>query len=142
MKDLTNGLDVFVKIGPKSSKSLGIPHTRATVVWGGVRRPGAGKDEFIRKITGDYADTVFLDGHPVWKLETDFAQRPSPRIAEDLLLPSDARFRIDRAMLIDGIIPAAEEAKCLLEQLQRRDDKLRSTPVEIRSTGRRRSSTL
>jgi hypothetical protein len=45
-------------------------------------------------------------------------------------------------MLIDGRMEVAEEAKILLEQLQRRDEKLRATPVGIRPMGRRRSSTL
>jgi hypothetical protein len=125
MKDLTHNLEVQVKVSPKPSKQRGIVQPRATTIWGGVRARGAEKEAFITKITGDYAEMIYLDGQPVWKLETDFARRPSVKIDEDELLPSDCRFRIDRSMLIQGDVVTAEEAKVLLENMQRQDSKLR-----------------
>jgi hypothetical protein len=125
MKDITNDLEVHVKISPKPSKQRGIVHPRASTIWGGVRRHGSTKDAFMSRITGDYAGIVNLDGQPIWKLEHDFAQRPIVKIDEEELLPSDCRFRIDRSMLIQGDISMAEEGKLLLENLQRRDAKLR-----------------
>jgi hypothetical protein len=47
------------------------------------------------------------------------------QIDENELLPSDCRFRIDRSMLIQGDVSGAEEGKILIENLQRRDVKLR-----------------
>jgi hypothetical protein len=125
IKDLTHNLEAHVKVGPKASKQRGIVQPRATTIWGGVRTNGAAKDSFLMRITGDYAGTVYLDGEPVWRLERDFAHRPSVKVEEEELLPSDCRFRIDRALLIQGDADAAEEAKTLVENLQRCDAKLR-----------------
>lgn len=127
LKDLTNRLEVKVKVAPKASKARGIVKPQATTVWGGVRAEGAPKDVFLAKITGDYAGVVCLDGVGVWSLETDFAVRPCVKVDDDELLLSDCRFRIDRAMLIQGDMEAAEHAKGLLEELQRCDAKLRGT---------------
>jgi hypothetical protein len=126
MKDITHNLEVHIKISPKASKVRHIKNPRATTIWGGVRRHGAEKDAFLTRITGDYADAVFIDGEPVWRLESDFAQRPCAKVEECELLPSDCRFRIDRAMLIQGDITAAGDGKELMESLQRRDRQLRT----------------
>jgi hypothetical protein len=142
MKDVKNGLEVFVEISPKSSKSRGITQSRASVVWGGIRPIGETKDVFIKKITGDYADTLFVDGAPIWNLSRDFAVRPNVVVEPDRLLLSDARFRIDRALVIQGDMEGAEVAKTLLEQLQRRDAKLRAAGPVVGFRKRRRSSTL
>jgi hypothetical protein len=125
MKDLTNDLEMHVEIAPKPSRQRGIAFSRATTIWGGVRRRGAETDAFVTKITGGYAGVICLDGRPIWTIERDFAQRPSVKIDDDELLPSDCRFRIDRSMLIQGNISGAEEGKALLENLQRRDAKVR-----------------
>jgi hypothetical protein len=127
MKDLTNKMEARVKVGPKPSKARGIVKPKATMIWGGVRREGAAKDDYIARITGDYVGVVCLNGEPVWNLETDFASRPSVKVLDDELLLSDCRFRIDRAMMIQGDMEAAESAKALLEELQRRDARLRSS---------------
>jgi hypothetical protein len=41
------------------------------------------------------------------------------------LLPSDARFRLDRNLFIENKLEAADEAKIALEQAQRREEDLR-----------------
>jgi hypothetical protein len=125
MKDVTNDLEMHVEIAPKPSKQCKIASSRASTIWGGVRRRGAGTDDFMTKITGDYMSVLCLDGQPIWEIERDFAQRPSMKIDESELLPSDCRFRIDRSMLIQGNVSGAEEGKTLMENLQRRDAKLR-----------------
>jgi hypothetical protein len=121
--DLTNQLNATVKVSPKSSKKKGIEHPRATTVWGGVSR--ARQKNLIAKITGDYCDTIYLDGAAAWTIGGCFAQRANIKVENEDLLPSDARFRIDRAALIQGDTIRAEEAKCLLEALQRSDSKVR-----------------
>jgi hypothetical protein len=126
MKDITDNLEFHIKIAPKMSKVRQIHSVRATTIWGGVRRKGADKDAFLIRVTGNYADTIYLDGEPVWRLETDFVQRPCAKVEEDALLPSDCRFRIDRAMLIQGDVAAAGDAKELMQSLQRRDANLRT----------------
>jgi hypothetical protein len=125
MKDVTNNLEVHVEIAPKPSKQRGIISSRASTIWGGVRRRGVGIDDFMTKITGDYVGVLCLDGLPIWEIEHDFAQRPNMKIDESELLSSDCRFRIDRSMLIQGNVSGAEEGKLLIENLQRRDAKLR-----------------
>jgi hypothetical protein len=132
VKDVANGLEGYVKIGPKASKSRGIVQPRATTIWGGVRRIPHEKDVFVTTIIGDYVGDVNLDGEPVWRIETDFAQRPVVKINDDELLLSDARFRIDRCMLILGEVEAADETKRLTETLQRQDAKLRISVAKPR----------
>jgi hypothetical protein len=40
-------------------------------------------------------------------------------------LPSDSRYRFDRNCLIEGDLKKAEEAKTIIERLQRKDNALR-----------------
>jgi hypothetical protein len=123
VKDLTNRLDAKIDTWPKNSKKLGIVHARATTIWGGIARPG--QEGWLAVIHGDYCDTVYINDQVAWKLDGCFASRARVKIPDTDLMPSDARFRIDRALLIRGDLHGAEEAKCLLEMLQRRDAKLR-----------------
>jgi hypothetical protein len=125
VNDIQNGLEAYVKVAPKVSKTRGIVHPRATTIWGGVRRAGAPKDSFLTTITGDYAGTICVDGEPVWNIEADFAQRPCAKVDEEDLLLSDCRFRVDRGTLIQGDMEAADAAKKLVETLQRQDAKMR-----------------
>jgi hypothetical protein len=126
VKDLTNRIESIIHVGPKNSRRRGILHSAATTIWGGVARAGANADEFLVRITGDYCGALCIDDRQVWRLDSCFARRPSAKIeAEDMLL-SDARYRIDRAMLIQRGEGDAEAAKKLLEELQRRDARQRT----------------
>jgi hypothetical protein len=125
VKDLTNHLELKLKVAPKPSKKRRIPHPRATTVWGGVTRYGA--HDFLAMITGDYCDTIYFNGSPAWTITGTTAHRACVKVPDDAMLRSDARFRIDRAMLIRGDMDRAEEAKALLEDLQRRDTRLRTS---------------
>jgi hypothetical protein len=123
MKDLRNSLEAEIEIAPKKSKRRAIPNLRATSVWGGIRRIGA--DKFVSRITGDYAGAVCIDGQIAWDLATNISTRPLTKVNTDELLPSDSRYRIDRGYFIDGDREIAENAKDLLEGLQRKDAHLR-----------------
>jgi hypothetical protein len=127
MRDLTHQLSLRLKVSPKASKHKGIASPRATTIWGGVQAAGAQKYEFCRTISGDYAKEIFIDGRSVWRLDRCFSRRPIGDIPPADLLPSDSRYRIDRAMLLQGDLDAAEHAKVLLETLQRKDVKLRGS---------------
>jgi hypothetical protein len=127
MRDLTHQLCVKLKVFPKASTSKGIVSPRATTIWDRVQTASATKDELCRAITGDYTNEIFIDGRSVWRLDSCFARRPIGEVPPADLLPPDSRYRIDRAMLIQGDVDAAEHAKVLLEVLQRRDVKLRAS---------------
>jgi hypothetical protein len=78
-------------------------------------------------ITGDYCDAIYFNGSPAWTITGTTAHRPCAKVPDEVMLRSDARFRIDRELLIRGDLDGAEEAKALLEALQRRDTNLRTS---------------
>jgi hypothetical protein len=123
MKDLRNGLEAEVQIGSKAVKHHGVAKPRTTSIWGEIWKIGA--KEFISKITRDYARTIYFDGQVMWDLETNISMRPLTKVNDDELLPSYCRSRIDRGYVIQGNEEIAEQAKELLEELQRRDARLR-----------------
>lgn len=126
VKDVTNNLEVYMEISPKKSKARGITNPRVTTVWGGIRPLGKTADaDFTKTITGDYCDSILVDGEVFWNIAKDTSKRPLAVVSDDDLLPSDGRFRIDRSYLIKQSVAEADKAKTLLEELQRRDAKLR-----------------
>lgn len=42
-----------------------------------------------------------------------------------MLLPSDSRFRLDRALLIQNRVDDSDEVKIMIEEMQRREEKMR-----------------
>lgn len=98
---------------------------KATLVQGGVK--SANKDSYSVLIQGDYCDHVFVNEKMAWDIHNDITSRPLNPIPENDLLPSDCRFRIDRGMLINNDMDAADRAKNLIEELQRHDYKLRES---------------
>jgi hypothetical protein len=127
VKDLTNHIESFIHVAPNNSRRRGIRNSVATTIWGGVARAGADADEFMVMINGDYCEALSIDDRQVWRLDSCFARRANVKIEDDDLLPSDARYRIDRSALILSGEDDAEAAKALLEDLQRRDAKQRTT---------------
>lgn len=123
VKDTYNDLVCQVEIAPKADKSRGIPKQRQTTIYGGIL-DGSGKN-YISKITGDYANKVVVDDEELWNIDTKIAHRPLAPVDEDMILPSDCRFRIDRMYLINKKLDIADEAKIIIEEAQRREEKLR-----------------
>lgn len=76
-------------------------------------------------IYGDYCKELYYNNEKVWDINSDFTQRPIKTLSDDLLLPSDSRFRYDRYLFIEGKDSEAEKAKLALETIQRRDEKTR-----------------
>jgi hypothetical protein len=125
VRDVANGLVCRVEIEPKKPKTrtTGLENPVATTVYGGVV-DGTGKT-LVTVLRGDYCGTIYVDDEEVWNIRTDFASRPLGEPPADYLLPSDSRFRIDRAMLLDKRMDDADRAKGFLEEMQRREEKLR-----------------
>lgn len=109
----------------KNKKSKDSPKLKVTSLQGGVK--SSGKDNFSVLIQGDYCDTVFINSTKVWDIKTNITSRPLKEIPACDLLPSDCRFRIDRGMYIQNRMDDADKAKNLIEELQRRDYKLRES---------------
>lgn len=76
-------------------------------------------------IYGDYCKELYFNTEKVWDINSNFAQRPINTLSDDLLLPSDSRYRYDRYLFIEGKSSEAEKAKLALETIQRRDEKTR-----------------
>ncbi|KAK8886369.1 hypothetical protein M9Y10_041832 [Tritrichomonas musculus] len=98
---------------------------KVTAIQGGVK--DTGNSNYSTLIQGDYCNHVFVNDRKIWDIKTDKTSRPSNPISDEDLLPSDCRFRIDRGMLIQGEMDLADKAKTLIEELQRRDYKLRES---------------
>lgn len=130
--DPVNGLQAVVEFEPKKDKKKGITETRATTIYGGVGPAKEGKKgwelekkEFDAEITGDYCKEIMVDGELLFDVESDVVKRAVGEVKDEDLLPSDARFRLDRCYLIRGDNEAADQAKNALEDCQRREAKLR-----------------
>ncbi|OHT13508.1 Oxysterol binding protein [Tritrichomonas foetus] len=123
VKDLTNDVVCSLDIYPKNDRRKGISNSRATTVYGGIK--SSQNNDYSITIKGDYCDTVEANGQEVFNIKTDFASRPKHEIDEVYLLPSDSRFRFDRALLLEKRMNEADEAKNLIEEMQRREEKLR-----------------
>ena len=98
---------------------------KVTTVQGGVKDNE--KNCYSSLIQGDYCNYVFINDKKIWDINIDKTSRPLNPIPDDDLLPSDCRFRIDRGMLIQDDMDAADIAKTLIEELQRHDYKLRDS---------------
>ena len=96
-----------------------------TAIEGGIRR--IGEQNFLSAIHGDYTNVVYINNTKVWDITRDIVQRPIKQVPDDMLLLSDCRYRIDRALLIEGDMKKADKAKLILEECQRHDYKLRDS---------------
>ena len=67
-----------------------------------------------------------LNGEKYWDITIDLSQKPLETIQDDELLPSDCRYRIDRGFLIQDDMESAEKSKKVMEEMQRREAKLRN----------------
>jgi hypothetical protein len=112
-----------VDIAPKKGRVRGLENPTATTIYGCVY-DGTGKN-LVSVVRGDYCGTIYIDDEETWNIKTNFASRPRKEAPEDFLLPSDSRFRLDRAMLLEGRVAEADRAKQFLEHMQRREEKLR-----------------
>ena len=123
VKDVTHNLTVQVEIAPKADRNKGIPKQRQTIIYGGIL-DDTGKN-YISKITGDYTEHIVVDDEELWNIDNKTAHRPTADVGDDMLLPSDCRFRLDRMYLIKDMTEVADEAKVTIEEAQRREEKLR-----------------
>lgn len=126
--DLTHNLSSHIKISPKKNKKIKeLKDPKVTTIYGGILR-GKYSDKnktFLTVIHGDYTDKLYFDGEEIWDIQKDFTCRPLEVLPQDELLPSDCRFRLDRYKLITSDLDTADKAKLIVEELQRRDSKLR-----------------
>lgn len=135
VKDNTHDLSFRIDIYPKNDKKKGITDTRASLVYGGVYRTSKHTNpdgtvnlsqvKFDPIITGDYCDKVFSNGEVVFDIRTDIARRPKSVSDDTALLPSDSRFRLDRSLLIQNKVDQSDEVKIMIEEMQRREEKMR-----------------
>ncbi|OHS93320.1 Oxysterol binding protein [Tritrichomonas foetus] len=129
--DVTNNLICTVEISPKKNLKRGIEYPQASTIYGGVRENDRkikiGNIDYDHIISGDYCYEILYDGEKIWDISSSYAERPSKEISESLLLPSDSRFRLDRVLLIQNDLVEADKAKNALEEIQRREEKLRDS---------------
>lgn len=135
IKDNTHDLSFRVDIYPKTDKKKGITETKASLIYGGVfctskhTNPDGSVNlsqiQYDPLVTGDYCDKVYSNGEVVFDIRTDIAQRPMSTSDDSMLLPSDSRYRLDRALLIQNRIDDADEVKIMIEEMQRREEKMR-----------------
>lgn len=115
VRDVARGLVAEVSFGGRR---------RAGAVRGGVR--AAGSAAYSDTIAGDVCGAITCNGEVLWSIESGAATRPNADVAVDALLPSDARFRLDRNLLIGERAEEADRAKERIEELQRREERMRT----------------
>lgn len=128
VQDLTNHKEFKVKFNPKKKKAK--KYAGHCAFLGGIKDSGA-KKKGIR-IEGDYCLEIYSEGEKLWDIQENIANRPTAQISENEFLLSDSRYRVDRAVLILEDVDAADKAKVVLEEAQRKDAKLR-TELEKKS---------
>jgi hypothetical protein len=82
------------------------------------------KNHFVFfKVSGEWSKNVFIDDEIFWNYD-DYKHYELERMG--FTLPSDSTFREDSVTLKRGLIDEAEAAKVKLEEMQRKDRKLRA----------------
>lgn len=127
IQNVAKNLELCIHLAPKKDKKLGINDFAYTHIYGGIRPLDTKKkDQYTHIVKGDYCRKVFFDDEVIYDIEKDIVQRPIQDIDEEEILPSDSRFRIDRAYLIDKQpLEVADKVKESIEIAQRREEKLR-----------------
>lgn len=90
---------------------------------GGIRNKNS--KIYLSKLEGDYSQNIFINGEKYWDINTMLASRPNGEINENEILLPDSRYRLDRYFFIDKETEYAEVSKKIIEDTQRREEKLR-----------------
>lgn len=139
--DHTNNLTAFFEVNPKektgfmgkifgSSKEKNFPDyvrgciaQSTDVVYNPKKKSySVEKDAVLHEIEGEYQTHLCIDGKEYWKFD-DF--KSDKQYKQDFTLPSDSLLRSDLILYKSGKIELAQYAKMTLEDLQRKDVKLR-----------------
>lgn len=137
VKDVTNGYVAKIEVSPKPSKKKGINESKASTIYGGIMQCSKEKksklsisksdESYMKTFTGDYVQNILLNGKELWNINNDIVKRSLGQVNDEDLLPSDVRYRGDRVLLIRNNQPEADKAKTCLENLQRREAKIRES---------------
>ena len=125
IKDLTHNLICRVECWPKKDAKKGINEYSSSTTYGFTYEGDDSKQKPRKEFVGDYARSFAMGDEVLWDINTDIIKRPKVEPPEDLLLLSDSRYRLDRALLIRNEIDEADKAKVIVEESQRREEKLR-----------------
>lgn len=139
--DHTNNLTAFFEVNPKektglmgkifgSSKEKNFPdyvrgyiaHTSDVVYNQKKKSYSVNKEAVLHEIDGEYQTHLCIDGKEYWKFENFKSDK---QFKQDFTLPSDSLLRSDLILYKAGKIELAQYAKMTLEDLQRKDVKLR-----------------
>lgn len=135
IKDNTNDLTCKLDLWPSNDKKKGITNAKHSTVYGGIfptskfTLPNGNLDEkkiqYDLIVTGDFLNTVSANGEVIFNIRNDLAHRPKNASDDSKLLPSDCRYRFDRALLIQERVDDSDAVKIMIEEMQRREEKLR-----------------
>jgi hypothetical protein len=88
----------------------------------------------VARVEGSWLGAIEFDGKRYWDVKNQKVFKPEPA-PEAETLPSDCRYREDILLLKKGDPKGAADAKAKLEDLQRRDAKLRKEELTSSSSG-------
>jgi len=91
--------------------------------------------DMLSYFEGQWLEYVIIDGEHYWQLGRE---QPAQLINVENPLQSDTSFRQDVRLLKAGDIEGSQKAKVELEELQRRDRKLRSDAEKLRATAQKK----
>ena len=125
-EDEANGIKAYIKFDAYRFK-------KQDFIQGEIEKDG----KKICSIEGNYMGYVDFDGVRYWDLrdEAQFPKHFKPDLAEANPLPSDSTKRLDRMFLRELDYDTAQNEKENLEELQRKDRKLRETCEKRRANG-------
>ncbi|OHT16256.1 Oxysterol binding protein [Tritrichomonas foetus] len=128
VNDVTNNLVAGIEVNPKIKKR----DCQSSTIFGGIKKVDKNKlkislkEDYLKTFNGDYAQKVEInDNEVIWDIKRDIVHRAIGEVKDDELIPSDVRFRLDRNLLIEKNMEEADKAKTALEEVQRREEKIR-----------------
>lgn len=120
--DKKNKLVAEVKINPETTGWFSRRKNPTDYMEGAIYSV-AGKDKVVKsRIEGSWLGCIVIDGKKYWSFDEGVRFKPIP---VENPLPSDVRFRNDIIALRENQLESAADWKRKLEEIQRRDAKLR-----------------
>lgn len=125
VSDIKNKLESVINFAPKKSKKTSVEKKSANMIYGGIKSSQSKKAEFTDIIRGDICNEIKYNDKLVWNIDDNKPTRPSAKVDEEKILQSDSRYRLDRNLFISNKSEEADRAKVLIEEFQRREERLR-----------------
>ena len=114
IKDLTHNLKCKIECWPKKDAKTGLTEYSSSTTYASTFDGDDTREKARKEWDGDYAKEFKMGDEVLWNINRDIIPRPKVEPPQDLLLLSDSRYRLDRALLIRNEIAEADKAKVVI----------------------------